>query len=117
MPQLSGRTRVNTCSMTGSVPAGPVGARRAGAAFCVKVPKIQLSCPRGGWRIFSPRRPRREAPSIGADMTHKFRSGQTVHLSRSLTTRSTPDGDYKVVRQLPVDGGEPQYRIKSEREP
>jgi len=50
-------------------------------------------------------------------MTHKFRSGQTVHLSRSLTTRSTPDGDYKVVRQLPVDGGEPQYRIKSEREP
>jgi len=50
-------------------------------------------------------------------MTHKFRSGQTVQLSRSLTTRSAPDGDYKVVRQLPVDGGEPQYRIKSEREP
>ena len=41
-------------------------------------------------------------------MTHKFRSGQTVHLSRSLTARSAPGGDYKVVRQLPVDGGEPQ---------
>jgi hypothetical protein len=50
-------------------------------------------------------------------MTHKFRSGQTVHLNRSLTARSAPGGDYKVVRQLPVDGGEPQYRIKSVREP
>ena len=50
-------------------------------------------------------------------MTHKFRSGQTVHLSRSLAARSAPGGDYKVVRQLPVDGGEPQYRIKSENEP
>jgi hypothetical protein len=50
-------------------------------------------------------------------MTHKFRSGQTVHLSRSMTSRSAPGGDYKVVRQLPVDGGEPQYRIKSVREP
>jgi len=50
-------------------------------------------------------------------MTHKFRSGQTVHLSRSMTARSAPGGDYKVVRQLPVDGGEPQYRIKSVREP
>jgi hypothetical protein len=50
-------------------------------------------------------------------MTHKFRSGQIVHLSRSLATRSAPGGDYKVVRQLPVDGGEPQYRIKSVSEP
>jgi hypothetical protein len=51
-------------------------------------------------------------------MTHKFRTGQIVHLSRSLTTRSAPGGDYKVVRQLPVDGGEePQYRIKSVSEP
>lgn len=50
-------------------------------------------------------------------MTHKFRSGQIVHLSRSLTARSAPGGDYKVVRQLPVDGGEPQYRIKSVSEP
>jgi len=50
-------------------------------------------------------------------MTHKFHSGQTVHLSRSLAAGSAPGGDYKVVRQLPADGGEPQYRIKSVREP
>jgi hypothetical protein len=34
-----------------------------------------------------------------------------------MTTKSAPGGDYKVVRQLPVDGGEPQYRIKSVSEP
>jgi hypothetical protein len=50
-------------------------------------------------------------------VTHKFRSGQIVHLSRRMTTKSAPGGDYKVVRQLPVDGGEPQYRIKSVSEP
>jgi hypothetical protein len=50
-------------------------------------------------------------------MTHKFRSGQIVHLSRSLTARAAPGGDYKVVRQLPADGSEPQYRIKSASEP
>ena len=50
-------------------------------------------------------------------MTHKFRSGQIVHLSRSLTARSVPGGDYKIMRQMPVDGGEPQYRIKSMNEP
>jgi hypothetical protein len=50
-------------------------------------------------------------------MTPKFRSGQTVQLSRSMMSRSAPGGDYKVVRQLPDDGGEPRYRIKSVNEP
>src|SRR5882672_9858641 len=54
---------------------------------------------------------------IGADMTHKFQSGQTVRLSRSLSYRSAANGDYKVVRQLPDGGGELQYRIKSVSEP
>ena len=50
-------------------------------------------------------------------MPHQFRSGQTVRLSRSLSNRSAAAGDYKVVRPLPDNGGELQYRIKSEREP
>jgi hypothetical protein len=58
-------------------------------------------------------------PTIGADMTQQFKSGQTVHLRRSLIHRSAADGDYKIVRQLPDSegGGELQYRIKSVREP
>jgi hypothetical protein len=50
-------------------------------------------------------------------MTPQFRSGQTVRLSRGLPYKSAADGDYKIVRQLPDNGGEQQYRIKSVREP
>ena len=50
-------------------------------------------------------------------MSHQFRSGQTVRLNRSLSNRSAATGDYKIVRPLPDNGGELQYRIKSEREP
>jgi hypothetical protein len=60
---------------------------------------------------------RSDAPTNGADMTPQFRSGQTVRLSRGLPFKSAADGDYKIVRQLPDNGGEQQYRIKSVREP
>jgi hypothetical protein len=60
---------------------------------------------------------RSDAPTTGADMTPQFRSGQTVRLSRGLPYKSAADGDYKIVRQLPDNGGEQQYRIKSVREP
>ncbi len=49
-------------------------------------------------------------------MMHQFRAGQTVRLVRS-TLRAAADGEFKVVRPLPDDGGETQYRIKSVREP
>jgi hypothetical protein len=49
-------------------------------------------------------------------MTPKFRSGQSVRLGRGLAFRSA-DGEYKVIRQLPDNDGELQYRIKSVREP
>jgi hypothetical protein len=49
-------------------------------------------------------------------MSHRFRSGQTVRLVRS-PLRSAADGEFKVVRPLPDEGGETHYRIKSAREP
>jgi hypothetical protein len=58
-----------------------------------------------------------KGPKIGAEMSHKFQSGETVRLSQSLIYRSAANGDYKVVRQLPDGGGELQYRIKSMSEP
>lgn len=48
-------------------------------------------------------------------MSHRFHAGQTVRLVRS-SLRSAADGEFKVVRPLPDDGGEMQYRIKSARE-
>jgi hypothetical protein len=49
-------------------------------------------------------------------MSNRFRSGQSVRLVRS-SLRSAADGEFKIVRPLPDDGGETQYRIKSVREP
>ena len=49
-------------------------------------------------------------------MSNRFRSGQTVRLVRS-TLRTAADGEFKIVRSLPDEGGETQYRIKSAREP
>ena len=49
-------------------------------------------------------------------MSDRFRMGQTVRLVRS-SLRTAADGEFKIVRSLPDDGGETQYRIKSVREP
>jgi hypothetical protein len=57
------------------------------------------------------------AKPTGTDMTTQFRSGQTVRLSRSLLHKSPAGGEYKIIRLLPDDGGEQQYRVKSAREP
>ena len=53
----------------------------------------------------------------GKDMAHLFRSGQSVRLNRGFANRTAPEGLYQVVKQLPDNGGDPQYRIKSAREP
>lgn len=47
---------------------------------------------------------------------HRYAVGETVRFSAPPLT-DAPDGDYTVVRQLPSDGAEYWYRIKSAREP
>jgi len=50
-------------------------------------------------------------------MTYRFRTGQSVRLTRGPSNRSAAVGAYKIIRLLPDNGGELQYRIKSLREP
>ena len=50
--------------------------------------------------------------AMGAEMTPQFQIGQTVRLVRGFPNRA--GGDYRIVRQLPDNGGEPQYCIKSD---
>jgi hypothetical protein len=50
-------------------------------------------------------------------MSNLFESGQTVRLVRNLSLRAAAEGEFKVVRAMPDDGGETQYRIKSAQEP
>jgi hypothetical protein len=45
---------------------------------------------------------------------HKFAVGQTLFFSPSIFEPIKPMGHYCVVRLLPADGGDPQYRLKSE---
>lgn len=49
-------------------------------------------------------------------MAHLFQSGQLVRLCRSIRYEAA-DGAYEIVRQLPDEGGELRYRVKSLREP
>jgi hypothetical protein len=60
--------------------------------------------------------PQRRIEELEADMAHQFRSGQLVRLRRNIRYGAA-QGDYEIVRQLPDEGGELQYRIKSVREP
>jgi hypothetical protein len=45
--------------------------------------------------------------------THKFRVGQTVSYTSSPISRPGASGSYQVVRLLPSDGDDYQYRIKN----
>jgi hypothetical protein len=45
--------------------------------------------------------------------SHKFRVGQTVSYTSSPISRPGASGSYQVVRLLPSDGDDYQYRIKN----
>jgi hypothetical protein len=49
-------------------------------------------------------------------MTHKFKVGETVWMSPG-TNRNAPGGAYEVIKQLPSNGVEFEYRVKSMNEP
>jgi hypothetical protein len=44
---------------------------------------------------------------------HKFQVGQTVYFTGRSMGRAAASGSYKIVRLLPSDGDDYQYRIKS----
>lgn len=44
---------------------------------------------------------------------HKFAIGQTVRYSPGRQSYSGPGGSYKIVRLLPAEGNDYQYRVKS----
>ena len=60
------------------------------------------------------------APQVAASVqilrSHKFRVGQTVLYTSSPISRPGASGTYKVVKLLPSDGDDYQYRIKNSGE-
>lgn len=49
-------------------------------------------------------------------LRHKFSVGETVYFTASNVSRPAASGTYEVVRLLPTDGDDCQYRIKSATE-
>ncbi len=49
-------------------------------------------------------------------MKHKFPVGSIVYYTASNIARPAAGGTYEVIRQLPTDGDDCQYRIKSSSE-
>ena len=49
-------------------------------------------------------------------LKHKFGVGETVYFTPSSVARPAASGTYEVIRLLPTDGDDCQYRIKSSTE-
>ena len=49
-------------------------------------------------------------------LKHKFLVGETVYFTVSNVARPAASGTYEVIKVLPIDGDERQYRIKSTTE-
>jgi hypothetical protein len=60
-----------------------------------------------------PHRRRERARPIA---THKFAVGQAVYYSPGIFESAAQKGIYRVVRLLPAEGRDNQYRLKSESE-
>lgn len=52
-----------------------------------------------------------------ATLAQKFRVGDNVNIIAGLLGRGESGGVYQIVRVLPSEGDEQQYRIKSATEP
>jgi hypothetical protein len=49
-------------------------------------------------------------------LKHKFSVGETVYFTASNVSRPAASGTYEVIRLLPTEGDDCQYRIKSSTE-
>ena len=49
-------------------------------------------------------------------MAHKFKVGQQVDFSPGRTSLAASSQRYEIVRQLPIENGQYQYRIKCKTE-
>lgn len=58
-------------------------------------------------------------PSVGQELparAHKYRVGETVYYTSPSFGRAAASGSYTVVKLLPSEGDDYQYRIKSSGE-
>jgi hypothetical protein len=68
-------------------------------------------------------RPLQQDPRLGRGfcvmeraLKHKYNVGETVYFTASNVARPAASGTYEVIRLLPTDGDDCQYRIKNSTE-
>ena len=59
---------------------------------------------------------RQENSRMERALKHKFSVGSTVYFTASNVSRPAATGTYEVIRLLPTEGDDCQYRIKSSSE-
>lgn len=76
---------------------------------CYTSPSFPAECAAGPWV-------RTAFCVMERALKHKFPVGSTVYFTASNVSRPAATGTYEIVRQLPTDGDDCQYRIKSSTE-
>ena len=76
---------------------------------CYRTPRFPIGFAAGPWR--EPAFSRMERA-----LKHKYPVGATVYFTASNVSRPAATGTYEVIRQLPSEGDDCQYRIKSSTE-
>jgi hypothetical protein len=94
----------------------PVGkAARPSSAMAIRAPSIAPKSAAKMMRTPSPP----VQPVVGHDiaiMAHKYRVGESVYYTSPTFGRAAATGSYTVVKLLPSEGDDYQYRIKSSGE-
>ena len=67
-------------------------------------------------RRYGDRERGRQSCKMERALKHKYSVGETVYFTASNVARPAASGTYEVIRLLPTDGDDCQYRIKSTTE-
>jgi hypothetical protein len=105
----AGQRKVSARAAAAQATASRNSARKSALISAVKVPSAKKLA-----AAETPTVTLAQVTALGTSLrTHKFQVGETVFYTSSPVSRPGASGSYKVVRLLPSDGEDYQYRIKN----
>ncbi len=113
----SARTEIKKAAKSARRPVGK--SARPGAATAIRAPSIAPKSVRkpADTMIRTPSPPMQPAAAHDIKiMAHKYQVGETVYFTSPTFGRAAASGSYTVVKLLPSEGDDYQYRIKSSGE-
>jgi len=113
----SARTEIKKAAKSARRPVGK--SARPGAATAIRAPSIAPKSARkpADTMIRTPSPPMQPVAAHDIKiMAHKYQVGETVYFTSPTFGRAAASGSYTVVKLLPSEGDDYQYRIKSSGE-